>query len=202
MTSPSVFPTLDALRGQLVSTGTRDPAYVQKMFQAVPDMPIVTDRGKYLMEKATGRVVLDIGCTGPISAAIRQVAKTYHGIDRTAGGDWLVVDLDHCPDEIPVYPGVDCIIASELLEHLANPGVFLARLREKYPGVETWITVPQAGAYQVHAGTHEIVSGDHVAWYSYSTLKTLLGRYGYTIQHARWYNGQPHKAEGLIVMVT
>ena len=177
------------------------PAYRTKMLHTVPEWPTVKNRGQYLVELATGRQVLDIGCSGPISDAIAATAKQYRGVDRALcqGRAMDVVDLDCSPESLQVYPEVNLIICSEVLEHLANPGRFLQALQEKYTGVETCITVPNAGAYSVRDG-YEIVNGDHVAWYSYTTLRVLLERYNYEILSAFWYNGQPHKAEGLIML--
>ena len=184
------------LRGLIQSRFS--PAYKSKMLHSVPEWPTVKERGLYLAEKAKDKVVLDIGCTGPLAAGIRQAAATYYGVDKEAG-DWAVVNLDTSPEQLPVYPDVDVIIASEVLEHLANPGNFLAALGRLYPGVDTYFTVPNAGAYTVYEGC-EMVNKDHVSWYSYTTLCTLLGRYGYKLIKCRWYNGQPHKAEGLIML--
>jgi hypothetical protein len=47
----------------------------------------------------------------------------------------------------------------------------------------------------------EVVNDDHVCWYSYQTLQTLLKRYEIEIVNMRWYHGEPHKAEGLIAEV-
>lgn len=174
------------------------PAYKNKMLHTVPEWPVVKERGTYLAEKAKDKVVLDIGCTGPLSEGIRTAAKTYYGVDREAG-NWAVVDLDKDPTLLPFYEDVDLVIASEVLEHLANPGRFLEALAKKYPDIPTYFTVPNAGAYSVYEGC-EMVNKDHVAWYSYTTLQTLLMRYGYKLQLCRWYNGHPHKAEGLIVL--
>ena len=196
----TTYATLSDLR-QAVVTRHRNPEWAAKMLHAVPDLPTVPDRAKYLVEKATGQVVLDLGCTGPISERIRAVATTYYGIDARPGAH-EVVDLDAQPDALPIHEDVTVIIASELLEHLANPGRFLASLRARYPDRPVYVTVPQAGAYQVENGTHEVVNGEHVAWYSYTTLKTLVTRYGYTISQAAWYHGNPHKAEGIIMVLT
>src|SRR3972149_1267723 len=130
-----------ALRDRLASGGHQGPAYADKMLHSVPDLPTVKDRAAFLVEKAKGRVVLDIGCSGVISAAIRAVAKSYYGIDRVEGPNVVAVDLDEAPHAMPVYP-VEVIIASELLEHLANPGKFLAALREKYPGLTVYFLAP------------------------------------------------------------
>ena len=195
------YPTLDAVRAALRERGPEAPEWQARMLHRVPDLPTVPDRKAYLVQKATGRDVLDLGCRGPIASAIRAVARTYYGVDRTPGAHvTAVVDLDATPTDLPILQ-VDCIIVSELLEHLANPGRCLTALRATYGEVETWITVPQAGCYQVRDGTYEVVNGEHVAYYSYTTLSTLLRRSGYTITLARWYHGPPHEAEGLIVQV-
>lgn len=197
MSTNDTFETLSALRDAVVSNVT-NVEWAAKMMQPVPELPVVKDRAAYLVEKAKGKVVLDIGCTGPISQAIKQAALKYYGVDQAATAD-TVIDLDRQADELPLLYDVEVVICSEVLEHLANPGSFLAALR-RYAGKEIYITVPQAGAYLVKDGC-EVVNKDHVAWYSYTTLKTLLTRYEFEVVAARWYNGQPHKAEGLIFLV-
>ena len=199
-TSGMSYSTIADLRAHLAGQGQHGSAYAEKMFHPVPDLPTVSDRARYLVEKAKGKIVLDIGCTGVIATRIQAVAVRYYGIDRAEGGDWAKVDVDRLPGEMPTFPDVNLIMVSELLEHLANPGSFLEALRAKYPQVPVYVTVPHAGGYSVK-GACEVVNREHVAWYSYTTLKTLLGRYGYEIVEARWYNGQPHKAEGLIMLV-
>lgn len=195
----ATYNTIADLRSAITSHGMPED-YVKKMLHTVPELPIVKDRAAYLVEKAKDRIVLDIGCTGKISKAIKAVAKKYYGIDQVATESVIEVDVDHRPDQIPVYEDVEIIIASEILEHLANPGYFLMALNQLYNGKLIYITVPNAGSYTVRDGC-EMVNKDHVAWYSYTTLKTLLTRYGFTIEEARWYNGVPHKAEGLIFVV-
>jgi hypothetical protein len=174
--------------------------YVDKMLHAVPEIPIVKDRKAYLIEKSKDKIVLDIGCTGPISKEIRTVAKQYYGVDNSPG-DWEVCDIDHRPDQLPKHEDVEVIILSEVLEHLANPGYFLLALKEIYPGRTIYLTVPNAGAYKV-IDDAECVHKDHVCWYSYTTLKTLLTRYGFEIKEARWYgNGPRYHAEGIIAVI-
>lgn len=195
-----MFDTVESLRNHIVSGGHRDPAYVAKMFQHVPDLPTVADRGRYLTEKARGKIVLDIGCTGPISAQIKAAAKKYYGVDRVPVEGAEMVELDHRPDLMPKFEDVELVICSEVLEHLSNPGYFLLALAASYPQRDCYFTVPNAGAYQFKEGV-EIVNAEHVCWYSYATLKALLTRYNYVIKEARWYNGQPFRAEGIIMLV-
>lgn len=170
--------------------------YTRKMLHTIPDLPVEKERGTYLEALVKGRRILDIGCTGALSAKLKAAAAVYHGCDRDEG-PWTVVDLDTEPERLPALD-VDLVIASEVLEHLANPGRFLAALARAYPTTPCIFTVPNAGAYGIYDKC-EMVNRDHVAWYSYTTLSTLLRRYTFTITEARWYNGQPYKAEGLIV---
>ena len=109
------------------------------------------------------------------------------------------LDLDREPERLPIYPDVTLILISELIEHLSNPGRCLEALRAAYPTTPCYVTVPQAGAYRLVDG-REMVHPDHVAYYSYTTLLTLLRRHGFVVAEARWYHGEPHKAEGLIVL--
>ena len=123
------YSTIADLRTHLAGHGQHGAAYAEKMFHPVPDLPTVSDRARYLVEKAKGKIVLDIGCTGVIATRIQAVAVRYYGIDRAEGGDWAKVDVDRLPGEMPTFPDVNLIIVSELLEHLANPGSFLEALR-------------------------------------------------------------------------
>ena len=195
------FSSVAELRDSIVSSGNMDAAWAAKMLHQVPEMKSVKDRAAFLVELAKDRVVLDIGCTGAISKQIKLAAKTYYGVDKVSGDGIEVVDIDHRPDKIPVHVDVEQIICSEVLEHLANPGYFLLALKKLYAGKNLCITVPNAGSFAVR-GDCEVVNGDHVSWYSYTTLSTLLSRYGLKASESLWFNGPPHKAEGLIMKVT
>jgi len=193
----SKFTSVADLRNAI--TSKIDPVYAAKMLQPIPDMPTVKDRKRYLVEKSRDKIVLDIGCTGPISKLIKQFAKKYYGIDKTSAENIEAVELDHRPDLMPKYEDVEVIICAETLEHLSNPGYFLLALKDKYPGKTIYITVPNAGSYQV-TDDCEVINKEHVCWYSYSTIKSLLTRYDFNIIESRWYNGPEYKAEGLIMV--
>jgi len=194
------FATIDALRNSIISPWRGDAAYELRMVHAIPKLETVKDRSAYLREVAKDKIVLDIGCTGEISAGIKKVAKTYYGIDRNPGDGITVLDLDG-PETMPVIDEVEIVIASEIIEHLSNPGRFLDGLKVAYPNRPIHITVPNAGAYRVVDG-NELVNSEHVCWYSYQTLKCLVTRHGFTIQGAKWYNGEPYRAEGIIMVVS
>lgn len=198
MSTIATFKSVTELRDSITSSVNAE--WAAKMLHKVPELPIIKDRASHLVLNAKDKVVLDIGCTGDISRRIKAVAKKYYGVDKIESEDIVAVDLDHRPDHIPVYDDVDIIICSEILEHLANPGYFLMALKQLYSDKLICITVPNAGGFTVKEDC-EVVNKDHVAWYSYTTLTTLLTRYGFTIQAASWYNGVPYRAEGLIFIV-
>jgi hypothetical protein len=191
-------PALEALRN-----GGQSEAYKRRMFHDIPDAPVV-DRAAFLLERCAGKVVLDVGASGAMHAALVQAAKACHGIDRHDGEGVVGVDLDDYHAALPRVPGVGVVVCGEVLEHLSNPGWFLDRLRAAYPGVPVIVTVPnaftEAGARRVMAAGVENVNEDHVAWYSYKTLSTLLGRHGYAVKEWYWYGGRPRVSEGLIAV--
>ena len=177
-------------------------AWADKMLHPVPAAEVV-DRVGLLCDLTRGKRVLDVGASGPMAAKLRAGAAAYTGWDRQASDGVDAVDLDDVTQPLPQVPGVEAIVCGELLEHLGNPRHFLTRLARQYPGVPVIVTVPNAfseGARKHIVKGVESVNLDHVAWYSYHTLRTLLTRSGYCISSFVWYNGQPHTAEGLVVL--
>lgn len=207
----SAYATIDALRSQLGVRGTattppqHSAAYAAKMLHTVPAAPVV-DRAGFLLDLCRGQRVLEFGASGPMHEKIKGVSAAYLGVDREAGDRVVAFDLDDvaqaslpAPDVVP-----EIIVGGEVLEHLSNPGWFLTRLRRQYAGITTVLSVPNAFTDVGHAHILkgvENVNRDHVAWYSYRTLFTLLERAGYTRNTFAWYTGKPLTAEGLIVVM-
>lgn len=172
-----------------------------KMLHKVPDAPVV-DRLAFILERCKDKNVLNIGsASGMLHESIKNVARQVWGVDIQPGPNTdFVLDVEH--GSIPKDLNAQVVVFGEILEHLSNPG----RVLEQTWGgtdVEVIITVPNA----FHASREwandgiECVNKDHVAWYSYHTLKTLVERHGYTVQEWAWYNGRPIFAEGLIFVV-
>lgn len=189
-----IYSLLNEARG-----GLSAPEYRAKMMHPVPSAPVIK-RERYLMDQARGKVVLDIGASGPMSEAIKQVAKEYHSINRD-NAEWCI-DLDSIYEEVlPEFPGLELVICGEVIEHLSNPGHFLGMLIESGYDCPIILTTPNAfnstGAYHVSRGI-ECVNPEHVAYYSYHTLKGLVERHGFKVSEWYWYNGKPLTAEGLI----
>lgn len=216
------YDTIDALRESLARPAhqVQTPEYVAKMMHDVPETTVV-DRAKFILERCAGKRVLEFGASGALHTLIRAQASEYLGVDRHGGDRVRAFDLDDVS-----FPGLPCpgvtisgedgvglgtfhpsmpevIVCGEVLEHLANPGYFLERLRAQFADIPVIISVPNAftevGLKHIRDGV-ENVNRDHVSWYSYRTLRTLLERVGYTIDQFHWYNGQPFTAEGLIVV--
>lgn len=180
-----------------------DPVYLKKMMHDVPDAPVV-DREKYITEKCTGKRIMHLGSSsGELNDKLSKIAKVI-GVDRDKSGNPdILCDLDGdlkqlIPAKFEEAP-IELIVAGEIIEHLGNPGRLLSKLRTFQ--CPLLITVPNAFAEANSAWIQknkENVNIDHVSWYSYRTMRTLLERYAFTIKEFYYYTGKPKVAEGLI----
>lgn len=202
------FATLDALSDELKEMGSHSAEYWAKQVHSVAKSSVV-DRTDFLVKLCTGKTILHVGCTGPLDIALRAASTRCYGIDLepSTRPDYQAVDLDHLWDTpLTPQPGVEVIVCGEVLEHLSNPGHFLDALRLTYPSVPLVITVPnafcEAGQSWLLKRGRENVHRDHVAYYSVTTLTTLLKRHGYRVTKHYWYGGKPYVSEGLIVLAT
>lgn len=200
------FATIDALRESLArpTPKVRTPEYIAKMLHTVPESTVV-DRVKFIMSACEGKHVLEFGASGLLHVGIKTAAKTLKGVDIVSCDESVIAfDLDDVRfSDLPLAEP-DLIVCGEILEHLSNPGWFLTRLRRQYEGVPVIVTVPnafsEAGRKNLEDEQLENVNIDHVAWYSYRTLLTLLERHGFQIEAFHWYKGEPYTAEGLIMV--
>ena len=157
------------------------------------------------MQKVKDKAVLDIGATGPMHEAIRELARVCYGIDilPKEEPDYFQIDLDHTA-HLPAINNIDIIIAGEVIEHLSNAGHFLDLLGE-YP-CPIVLTTPNAfaetGFQHVKNKGIEQVNKEHVAYYSYKTLSVLLERHGFQMDEFFWYHGKPNVAEGMICLIS
>lgn len=180
-----------------------DADYHKRMMHKIPVADVV-DRVPYILEKCQGKRVLNFGSAwGGLHDQIKAVASKVYGIDKVQPADFIL-DCDDIPEEPWPFPSLDVeiIVCGEIIEHLANPGRFLQAIRHEYK-CPVLITVPNAfceAAHRTMERKFENVNIDHVAWYSYRTLKTLVERYGYQINEFHWYNGRPKFAEGIVII--
>lgn len=185
----------------------RTPEYVDQMIHAIPDAPVV-DRVAFIVERCKGKRVVNFGSSsGQLHQWIKDAAASVYGVDKNGAPD-LRVDLDDENYSLFNMPTSDVYVCGEIIEHLLAPGFFLRKLRRvmELEGAENCqliVTVPNAFSsiqQNYGKGGEENVNADHVAWYSYITLKNLLHRCGFSVKELAWYNGKPVFAEGLIMV--
>jgi len=194
--------SLEALQEECSGYGRYTPEYYQKMLHKIP-VATVVDRVKFIVAQCKGKKVLNMGCAAnSLHSEIIKVAASVFGIDKIEPCD-LKMDFDNFYTIEPlVSPKPEIIVCGEVLEHLSNPGIFLKALR--FFNVPLIITTPNA--FCDFAASHmkrnqENVNVDHVAWYSWRTLTTLVERCGYVVKDFHWYNGRPLFAEGMVMVV-
>jgi hypothetical protein len=185
--------TLEELRSEC------ENAYERKMLHEVPTAPSV-DRFDFVRERAKGKKVLSLGHSGTMADLVDVIALEVVGVDKAGGRGVFEIDLENPEGLLIIEDSFDLILCGEILEHLGNPGNLLATLRDYFKDTPVLVTVPNAGG-SIYRGGKENVNVDHVAWYSYRTLKTLVERYGYEVSEFFWYNGPPFTAEGLIFVL-
>jgi hypothetical protein len=85
----------------------------------------------------------------------------------------------------------EVVLAGELIEHLDRPGAFLEAVDVLLAHEGSLvITTPNACSITNVIGSltrRELVNPDHVGWYSWHTLRTLLGRHGWQIIELAYY---------------
>ena len=214
----------------------------------------VVQRVDFIKGMCAGKKVLHLGCTNyPYTQdAIKnnmllhlQLAESTNslvgfdfdqaGLDilKEAGVDSLYrADLENL-DDVPMDETFDVIIGGEMIEHLSNPGRFLNGI-QRFMNPNTQLVLTTVNAYcafrfliyglRGKGGANEPVHPDHVAYYSYSTLKLLIERaglgvkeflfYDIGVEHRtfnRWFYNvfnvivvrfSPHLSDGIIAVVT
>jgi len=182
----------------------------------LPKVPIVIGRQDFVLARCKGKQVLHLGCVDSnlllqrflagelMHQKLAQVSDELWGVDVDEQGiDFLlehgidnVVVGDVCNlDNIPDLQGrrFDVIVASEIIEHLMNPGLFSKAVKNLMrPGhTELIVTVPNAfrvsTLIQLLRGV-EYVHLDHNYWFSYHTVTNLLKKGGFDIEEVCVYS--------------
>jgi SAM-dependent methyltransferase len=179
----------------------------------------VVDRIDYLLKLAAGKRVIHVGFvdvgltkvkidrTTWLHGRLAEVALELVGIDandqgvrdaQVAGFTAYAADCQRAAEvEALELQPADVVIAGELIEHLSCPGAFLDAMRVllRNRGLLV-LTTPNASALTNFAAAlvhHEIVSSDHVAWYSRRTIETLLIRHGWQVSDFAYYAAKRFK---------
>jgi hypothetical protein len=178
----------------------------------VPNARLV-DRTTFVTSYIAGKSVVDLGFVDQsrmsskralgtwLHASVARVARSAVGIDSDPEGVELARELGYdahvadCGDrdalaELGLQPA-DVVVAGEIIEHLDQPGRFLEAVKvlAKDQGA-LLITTPNACSMTNFVSglmRRELVNPDHVGWYSWHTLQTLLGRHGWALRDVRYY---------------
>ncbi|HUR98716.1 MAG TPA: methyltransferase domain-containing protein [Pyrinomonadaceae bacterium] len=184
----------------------------------------LVQRLEFIKSLCRDRSVLHLGCTNwpytqdAIEAGtllhkdLAEVASELTGFDfdqegidilSSRGFDKLFrADLEKLED-VGLNGTFDVIVAGEMIEHLNNPGLFLEGIK-RFMHRETLLVITTINAYsgmrffvyglRGRGGDREPVHPDHVAYYSYSTLKLLLERFGFQLADFQFYDiGSEHR---------
>lgn len=171
------------------------------------------DRAAEICRRCTGKRVLHLGCADwpytedriqtnlLLHAKIAEAASHVIGVDMSSEGIARMRQLEpqwelHLADACTFQPDspVDVIVASELIEHLENPGDLLRGLGQWATDQELILTTPNAfalkGALRALFGK-EFCHPDHTVLFSTKTLCQLLDRCGWKSTGVMYYECTP-----------
>jgi 2-polyprenyl-3-methyl-5-hydroxy-6-metoxy-1,4-benzoquinol methylase len=188
------------------------PAIRPPSVHRVPRARLV-ERTAELRRLVRGRRVIDIGFVdeGQLDAKLPRGEWLHELVVREAS-EAVGIDADAAGVEHARALGYDChaadvedaaavaalglapaevVLAGELIEHLDRPGSFLDAVTPLVAGGGALVlTTPNGLALTNVLGGlagRELVNPDHVAWFSWRTLATLLGRHGWRLDDLAYY---------------
>lgn len=202
------------------------------------------ERKRMAVEYCRGKRVLHLGCTDwpftadkirdheLLHAQLAECAKDIIGVDicdeglellRRCNPNWKLVSADAC--EYHSDFEADIVIASELIEHLENPGQML-RCIASYAKPETELLITTNNAQSLKSALRAVVGKeechpDHTLLFTTKTMTQLLKRTGWDVVDIQYYRvaaerplmavlsgclrllelvGSPQMREGLVVL--
>jgi SAM-dependent methyltransferase len=181
------------------------------MSRWIPRLPVVQRQPYLLRHVPKGARTLHVGCTGwPTTAKQLDEGRLLHshlsmaghvtGIDISESGLALLREEGfadvHCWDAAKLldfpYRDFDCVVASDVIEHLSNPGDLLDGVASilNREGVLLLSTV-NAFSFETLLKlplNWESVHDEHTCDFSYATLTELTSRYGLKVENAAYYH--------------
>lgn len=169
-----------------------------------------TEKDRFLLDVCRGKRVLDVGCINHTleaarladwrHAQLKTVANVLVGLDYAKDAvaqlnleGWRIVAADcQCFDIREEFPGgFDVVLASEVIEHLVDPGSFLrSAARHLSPGGRIVLTTPNATGFgfflEILAWGEERINDDHTMTFSRKNMATLVGKSGLQIEQFHW----------------
>lgn len=190
-------------------------------YTELPRVPLLFRRHEFLVDIARGKRVLHLGCVDAglleerfhrgelLHQRLAAVTEELWGFDideegiaflQAKGFDNLLVgDVSHL-DQVAALQGIefDLILASEVVEHLQNPGLFFQAVKALMKPGHTQLVVTVPNAFRLSTLLKllrgiEYVHPDHNYWFSYVTITNLVKKNGFVIEQVLTYTFQKHK---------
>lgn len=181
----------------------------------------LVQRVEFIKKICAGKKVLHLGCTDYpytkeaidnnrlLHFELEKIASELYGFDfdqkgidilSNAGVENLYrADLEKL-EEVELDKTFDVIIAGEMIEHLSNPGLFLRGIK-RFMNKDTSLVITTINAYsgmrfliyglRGKGGENEPVHTDHVAYYSFRTLKLVVQRENLFVKDFVFYDVGP-----------
>lgn len=184
----------------------------------LPPITVLQGRQEFVIERCRGKRVLHIGCVDAgvlderfqagtlMHQRLAAVASELWGLDIDAEGIAFLAQKGFkrlvCGDFGALEPTqwdllkarpFDVIAVPEVVEHLMNPGLFLAAARSLMRGskCELIVSVPNAFRLDNLIGLFrgvENVHPDHNYYFSYHTATNVLRKAGFSLQEVYLYS--------------
>lgn len=187
-------------------------------YHNLPRVPLLRGRQGLILQKCTGKRVLHLGCVDAgllherfargelMHQRLAAVAEDLWGVDidetgiaflgEKGFGQLIAGDICLAETLEPLLGRqFEVIVASEVVEHLLNPGMFLTSVRRLMVAGQTELIITVPNAFRIETllwlrrGV-EYVHPDHNYWFSYLTAGNLLRKTGFTIREVYTYSYQ------------
>jgi SAM-dependent methyltransferase len=186
-----------------------------KYEHTLPAANFVGSRNPALLRLCEGRTVLHLGFVDEgliedrlrhhnwLHAELTRVASRVVGVDISGEGvqrakevgfsDCYAGDVEKLGQATFPRLHYDVILAADIIEHVANPGLFLSEL-QAVASEDTVIVITTPNALSIKTfffplARTEAVHSDHNFYYSPTTLTTLLRKYGFLVTGIDLYSG-------------
>ena len=174
---------------------------------AADRFPLVRSKFGRILELVEGKDVLDCGCVGSPAGAKEDVRQTSHEMISQRAKYCLGIDVWREEvekrqamgynvvwgnvEQMSLDRTFDVIVAADLIEHLANPGLFLDRAHSHLKeGGLLCVVTPNAHSLNTSAkalmGIRIGANPDHTCWFDPTTMRQLLARCGFSPVEEYW----------------
>jgi len=185
-----------------------------KFLHPLPRARFVGSRNPALSRLCEGKTVLHLGFVDEglleerlisrdwLHSELARVSNRLVGVDISKDGvqraievgfnDCYIGDVEELTQARFPRLNYDIILAADIIEHIANPGLFLEQLQAvATSNTVVVITTPNALSIKTlffPLARTEVVHPDHNFYYSPVTLTTLLRKYGFEVTEINFYS--------------